>query len=76
MLIRFVVLDENLAILAIAMRLFFRNLDNGKYRVAFLEDDVHFLKGAVRSLWIEEVDDRTYECISGTRLLACFTLPK
>ena len=54
--IRILVLDEQLSILAVAVRLFLRNLDNREDGVAFGENGIHLFEGAIRGFRVEEVD--------------------
>ena len=64
-LVRLLVVDEQLAVLAVAARLVARDLDDGEDGVALVEDGVHFLERAVGGFGVEEVDDRVDGSVTG-----------
>lgn len=57
MFFRFFIPDEKLTILTVTLRFVPRNFDNRKDAVAFAEDTVHLLQGAVSGLRVEEPDN-------------------
>ena len=67
------IVDEELALLAVAVGLVAGDGDNAEDAGCLLEDDVHFLQGAVCCLGVEEVDDWEDECVAGLLLAnLCF----
>lgn len=64
MFLRLLVIDQELAFAAEATRLLLRDAHDRENRVAFVENCVHLLEAAARSLRVEEVDDRNDESIS------------
>lgn len=54
MLLRFFVADEKLAIFSVPLRFSFRYLDDREDAVAFPENTVHFLQGAIRRFGVKE----------------------
>ena len=67
-LLGILVVDEELALLAVAVGLVAGDGDNIEDAGCLLEDDVHFLQGAVCGLGVEEVDDWEDECVAGLLL--------
>ena len=67
MLLRFLVVDEELSLLAIAPRLITGDFHEGEVGVAFAEDGVHFFQGAVCGFRVEEVDDWEDEGVAAGR---------
>lgn len=65
MLLRLLVINQQLSTLPIAPRLIARDLDNREVRVAFAEDAVHFFERAVGCFGVEEVDGRDHEGVAG-----------
>ena len=57
--------DEEFSVLAVASRLGCSDSNSVEDALGFAEDDVHFFKGTVGSLRIEEIDDRDNEGIAG-----------
>jgi hypothetical protein len=64
MLFTLLIINENFPVLAIAARFMLGSPDDCEDVLCLLEDRVHFLKGAVSGLWIEEVDYRKDERIT------------
>ena len=67
MLLRLLIIDEQLPLLAVPSWLIAGDFYDGKVGAAFAEDAVHFFQGAVCGFRIEEVDDWEYEGIAGQR---------
>lgn len=57
MLLRFLVVDKEFAVFAVAARFRVRDADNGEDGRRLEEDAVHLFEGAVGGFWVEEVDD-------------------
>jgi hypothetical protein len=58
------VVDEKLAVLAVAVGLVARNRNDIEYAGCLVEDCVHLLQGSIGSLRVEEVNDRNDECVA------------
>merc|ERR1712093_103421 len=63
MLVRLLILDQQLSILIEPARLIPGLLDSRQNRLRLHEDVVHLFEGSIGSLGVEEVDDREDECI-------------
>ena len=64
MLVRLLILDQQLSILIEPARLIPGLLDSRQNRLRLHEDVVHLFEGSIGSLGVEEVDDREDECIA------------
>jgi hypothetical protein len=67
MLLRLVVVDKQLSVLAVAAGFFTSSLDDGEDRVGLAENGVHLLQGAVGGFGVEEVDDGDDESVAVLR---------
>ncbi len=64
MLLRLLILNQQFPFLPIPSRLLPRDLDDREVGVAFAEDAVHFLEGAVGGFGVEEVDAGDHEGVA------------
>ena len=64
MLLRLLVIDEQLSLLAIPSRFIAGDFHDGEVGAAFAEDAVHFFQGAVCGFRVEEVDNWEYEGVA------------
>ena len=64
MLLCVLVVDEKLAVLAVAVGLLARNRDDVEDAGCLVEDCVHLLQGSIGSFRVEEVNDRNDECVA------------
>ena len=64
MLLRLLVVDKKLALLAIPSRFIAGDFHDGEVGAAFVEDAVHFFQGAVCGFGVEEVDGGEYESVA------------
>lgn len=64
-LLSVLVVDEELALLAVAVGLVAGNGDQVEHVVGLVEDCVHFLQRAVGGFGVEEIDDREDEGVAG-----------
>lgn len=64
MLVRVLVVDQQLPFLTVPPRLVAGDLHQGEVGAAFAEDGVHLFEGAVGGFGVEEVDDGEYEGIA------------
>lgn len=68
MLLGVLIVDEKLAVLAVAMGLVAGDRDQVEDAVRLVEDRVHLFQGAVGGFGVEEVDDGEDDCIAGSGL--------
>lgn len=64
MLLDLIVVDEDLAVLAVAAGFLLGGLDDSEDVLGLGEDGVHLLKRTVGRLGVEEVDDGEDECVA------------
>lgn len=64
MLLRLIIINQQLSILPKPLGFISSDFDGGEVGVAFAKNGIHFFEGAIGGFGVEEVDDWEDECVS------------